>query len=135
MQLEDFSKYTSRCFNGEPASCSCACPFGLDVRSFAEKCANGRWNAAWKAYRTATVFPAVVAALCPAPCREHCQRAGLGGAIDLPGLEADVQYAMDVTITRAGTTDPDTPAVSGSIRLEGQVLDWDGREWEDIHYR
>ena len=55
--------------------------------------------------------------------------------IDLPGLEADVQYAMDVTLTRAGTTDPDTPAVSGSIRLEGRVLDWDGREWEDIHYR
>ena len=55
--------------------------------------------------------------------------------IDLPGLEADVQYAMDVTLTRAGTTDPDTPAVSGSIRLESQVLDWDGRAWEDIHYR
>lgn len=55
--------------------------------------------------------------------------------IDLPGLEADVQYLMDVTLTRAGTTDPDTPAVSGSIRLESQVLDWDGRDWEDIHYR
>ena len=55
--------------------------------------------------------------------------------IDLPGLEADVQYRMDVTLTRAGTTDPDTPAVAGSIRLESQVLDWDGRDWEDIHYR
>lgn len=55
--------------------------------------------------------------------------------IDLPGLEADVQYRMDVTLTRAGTTDPDLPAVAGSIRLESQVLDWDGREWEDIHYR
>ena len=55
--------------------------------------------------------------------------------IDLPGLEADVQYRMDVTLTRAGTTDPDTPAASGSIRLESQVLDWDGRAWEDIHYR
>ena len=55
--------------------------------------------------------------------------------IDLPGLQADVQYRMDVTLTRAGTTDPDTPAASGSIRLESQVLDWDGRDWEDIHYR
>ena len=55
--------------------------------------------------------------------------------IDLPGLEADVQYRMDVTLTRTGTTDPDTPAVSGSIRLESQVLDWDARAWEDIHYR
>ena len=55
--------------------------------------------------------------------------------IDLPSLEADVQYVMDVTLTRAGTTDPDLPAVSGSVRLESRVLDWDGREWDDIHYR
>ena len=55
--------------------------------------------------------------------------------IDLPGLQANVQYRLDVTLTRAGTTDPDTPAVSGSIRLESQVLDWDGRDWEDIHYQ
>lgn len=54
--------------------------------------------------------------------------------IDLPGLRPDVQYRMDVTLTRAGTTDPDTPAVFGSIRIESRVLDWDGREWEDIHY-
>ena len=96
MQLEDFSQYTQNCFNGEPASCSCACPFGLDVRAFAEKCAGGRWNAAWKAFRTAAVFPTLVAALCPAPCREHCQRAGLGGAIDLPGLEsASIRFAKN----------------------------------------
>ena len=55
--------------------------------------------------------------------------------IDLPGLEADTQYRLDVTLTRAGTTDPDTPAASGSIRLDSQVLDWDGREWGAIHYR
>ena len=53
---------------------------------------------------------------------------------ELPGLKADAQYRMDVTLTRAGTTDPDTPAVAGSVRLEGRVLDWDGREWEDIHF-
>ena len=54
--------------------------------------------------------------------------------IDLPGLKADTQYRMDVTLTRAGTTDPDMPAVAGSIRLESRVMDWDGREWEDIHF-
>lgn len=96
MQLEDFSQYTRSCFNGEPASCSCACPFGLDIRGFAEKCAAGRWNAAWKAFRTAAVFPGIVAALCPAPCRAHCQRKELGGAIDLPGLEAaSIRFARN----------------------------------------
>ena len=94
MQLTDFTQFTGSCFNGEPASCACACPFGLDVRSFAEKCEKGRWNAAWKALKTAVVFPEVVAALCPAPCRSYCQRAPLGGAIDVPGLEeAAIRYA------------------------------------------
>ena len=94
MQLTDFTQFTSSCFNGEPASCACACPFALDIRSFAEKCEKGRWNAAWKALKTAVVFPAVVAALCPAPCREHCQREALGGAINIPGLEkAAIRFA------------------------------------------
>jgi len=55
--------------------------------------------------------------------------------IDLPGLEADVQYRMDVTLTRAGTTDPDSPAVAGSVVIDSRVLDWDGRELDAIHYR
>lgn len=94
MQIEDFTKYTDACFNGESASCSCACPFKLDVRSFAEKCQKGRWASAWKAYRNAVIFPEIVSSLCPAPCRGHCQRAPLGGAIDIPALErAAIEYS------------------------------------------
>ena len=55
--------------------------------------------------------------------------------IDLPSLEADVQYRLDITLTRAGTTDPDIPAASGTILLQNEVLDWDEREWDDIHFR
>lgn len=54
--------------------------------------------------------------------------------IDLPGLEANVQYRMDVTLTRAGTTDPDTPAAAGSVSLESRILDWDGRQADPVHY-
>ena len=55
--------------------------------------------------------------------------------IDLPGLQADVQYTLDITLTRTGTSDPDIPAVSGTILLESDVMDWDERDWDDIHYR
>lgn len=55
--------------------------------------------------------------------------------IDLPGLRPGVQYKMDVTLTRAGSTDPDIPAASGSILLQWEVLDWDERDLDDIHYR
>jgi hypothetical protein len=42
---------------------------------------------------------------------------------------------MDVTLTRAGTSDPDTPAVAGTVLLESRIMDWDERDWNDIHYQ
>lgn len=55
--------------------------------------------------------------------------------IDLPGLRPGVQYRMDVTITRAGSTDPDIPAASGTVLLQWEVLPWDERDLDDVHYR
>jgi Fe-S oxidoreductase len=89
MKLEEATAYTARCFHGEPASCSYACPFHMDIRSFLEKASKGRWMAAYKTLRNAAVFPAIVSVLCDQPCRNHCQRALLGDeAIALCDLEA-----------------------------------------------
>ena len=78
MLPEEATSLTERCFNGEPASCSFACPFRLDLRSFLDKAANGKWAGAYKALRSAVSFPVVVAALCPHPCEEACQRRDIG---------------------------------------------------------
>jgi NADPH-dependent glutamate synthase beta subunit-like oxidoreductase len=89
MKLEDSTAYTQRCFHGEPASCSYACPFRLDIRAFLEKAGKGRWLPAYKALRNAVVFPVIVSALCDQPCRAHCQRTLLGDeAIAIRDLEA-----------------------------------------------
>lgn len=95
LRLEEANAYTERCFNGEPASCSFACPFHLDTRNFLEKMAKGRWNAAYKVFRNAVVFPAVVSRCCPHPCRERCQRVLTGNEpIDMGALEnALLKYA------------------------------------------
>ena len=91
MKPEDFTAITARCFRGEPASCSTACPFHLDVRTFLEKASRGKWSAAYKQLRNATVFPVIVAELCEAPCRESCQRTALGDeAIAIRDIEAAV---------------------------------------------
>lgn len=88
MKPEESATYTSKCFNGKPASCSNACPFHLDIRSFMEKVSKGRWAAAYKAIRDTTVFPVIVSALCDQPCSAHCQRTILGDeAIALRELE------------------------------------------------
>jgi Fe-S oxidoreductase len=89
MKLEQATAYTGKCFRGEPASCSFACPFHLDIRSFLEKISKSRWAAAYKTLRNATVFPSIVSALCSQPCRDHCQRTLLGDeAIAIRDLEA-----------------------------------------------
>ena len=78
MRAEDASVYTEKCIIGEPAPCSNACPFGLDVRSFLEKAGKGKWNTAYKSLRNAVVFPVIVSTLCPSPCEKQCQRTKIG---------------------------------------------------------
>lgn len=55
--------------------------------------------------------------------------------IDLPGLEAAVHYQLDITLTRTGTRSADVPAEDAPLFLECRILDWDGRQWDDIHYQ
>lgn len=95
MKLEDATRFTAGCFRGEPASCSCACPFHMDIRAFLEKGANGRWAQAYKTFRNATVFPLIVSVLCDRPCRERCQRTLVGDEpLALGELEAAaIRYA------------------------------------------
>lgn len=97
MKLEDATAYTAKCFHGEPASCSYACPFHMDIRSFLEKAGKGRWMAAYKTLRNATVFPVIVSVLCEQLCRTHCQRTQIGDeAIALRDLEAAcIRYAKN----------------------------------------
>jgi Fe-S oxidoreductase len=91
MKPEEFGAFTERCFRGEPASCTTACPFHLDLRAFLDKAAKGRWSAAYKLLRNAAVFPVIVSELCDAPCRERCQRATLG---DEAIAVRDVEWAV-----------------------------------------
>ena len=74
MRQEDTTSITARCFHGEPASCSHPCPFFFDVRTFLLRVKDSKWGLAYKLYRNATVFPAIVSELCGAPCRAECQR-------------------------------------------------------------
>jgi NADPH-dependent glutamate synthase beta subunit-like oxidoreductase len=90
MKLEEATAYVKDCFNGDAASCMCACPFGLDIRSFMEKVEKGRWLAAYKLMRNAVIFPAVVSRLCPQPCRDFCQRTSVG---DEPLAVGDLEAA------------------------------------------
>ncbi|MDR3149587.1 MAG: NAD(P)-binding protein [Oscillospiraceae bacterium] len=64
--------FVKGCLRGEDPECRKVCPFGLDVKDFLAKTAKEKWSAAYKTYRNAVVFPGVVAALCPEPCKSAC---------------------------------------------------------------
>ena len=99
MIQSEITSITEKCFSGEPASCSHACVFGLDVRALMEKAAKGKWASAYKAYRSAVVFPAVVSSLCPAECKKECGRIDIGDdPVDVPLIErAVVEFSKKKT--------------------------------------
>ena len=65
---------TAACTYDSPPSCTCACPFGLDLRQFMKKAARPRWSAAANELQTALPFPVMISRLCPHPCEQYCQR-------------------------------------------------------------
>jgi Fe-S oxidoreductase len=84
------------CLQFERAFCTTKCPFNFDIRDFAGKLQQGRFNVAYKTYQQAVGFPGIVTALCPEPCRPVCPMKDAGGAISLKLLEkASIQYARN----------------------------------------
>jgi len=88
-----------QCIKGQAPPCSAVCPFGMDVRQFAERLSRGSIRSAYKTYRDAVVFPQIVSRLCPAPCMGTCLRRELDDAVVLPELER-------ACVANSGSTEP-----------------------------
>lgn len=101
MELAEVSAFVENCIYDAPAPCSGGCPFGVDIRSLLRKASKGRISAAYRELRTATVFPAVAAALCDAPCMRSCQRLLLG---DEP---LDMERLEEAIVRLGGGQEPD----------------------------
>ncbi|MCL1913100.1 MAG: NAD(P)-binding protein [Eubacteriaceae bacterium] len=78
MRKEDAAIFTEKCIKGAPAACMDACPLMLDIRAFTALAEKGKWNAAYRVLRNATVFPAIASILCPSACETSCGRKQLG---------------------------------------------------------
>lgn len=74
MKQEQSHAYASACYHGEYASCSYACPFRVDVRSFLSNIRKGSFQAAYRILTDTMLFPGMVTELCEEPCRKHCVR-------------------------------------------------------------
>ncbi len=91
------SKHTPGCVHGDHAACTCACPFGVDVRQLIDKIQKRSFDAAFKIYRNAVAFPEIVSAICPAPC---------GGACVLGDKGLNIKLLERASIDHARNIDP-----------------------------
>jgi Fe-S oxidoreductase len=93
IDMEQFYEQFKGCVQKEVPFCQASCPFHIDIIDFIEKTGRRAFNAAYKTYRNAVVFPSIVSALCPEPCKTDCpmgEEANGGHAIELKGLESAV---------------------------------------------
>ena len=117
MLLEDAQRFTAHCFNGEPASCTYACPYHLDLRSLLKKAGKGRWDSYYKEMATAVSFPLVAGSLCDRACETHCQRRLVGDEpVQIREVEAAaIAYAKNqVPDVFSSVPKPDPVAVIGA---------------------
>jgi Fe-S oxidoreductase len=115
LNSEAAHQYTKNCIHGALPACSAACPFHLDTRTFTERAARGRWNAAYKIYRDAVAFPAIVSFLCTARCKADCVRTQTEDPVDLLRLEqAAVRLAK-----RTDPVDYNLPVKAETVSILG----------------
>ena len=112
MERAEALSFVEGCIHDDMAPCSCACPFNVDIRSILKKVSRGRLSAAYREFRTATVFPSVAALLCDRPCRERCQRKLIG---DEP---LDMERLEEAILRLSG---PETPDVFQAVEKEERI--------------
>jgi hypothetical protein len=112
---ENLTQQFSHCLQYEAPWCAAACPFHLDTREFIERLRRGNFNAAYKTFRDSVGFPAIVAALCPAPCKAACIRKECDQAIELNLLEK----ACLANATRQQPNDYNVPAKAKKVAVIG----------------
>jgi Fe-S oxidoreductase len=95
--MEKFKEEIKTCLQNEPAFCTAACPFGLDIRDFISKLQRGAFNAAYRTYLNAVGFPGIVSQICHEPCKDVCPRRFKDQAVAMRLLEKSaIDYARNL---------------------------------------
>ena len=77
--------------------CKAACPAGLDIRSYIDLAALGKYEEALKVIENKVPFPGTVGRVCPHPCEGRCNRAEYDTAIAINGLK---RFVADMAASR-----------------------------------
>lgn len=113
--MDRYFKQFDNCLQKEIPYCGSECPFRMNVIDFIDKLGRKRYNAAYKVFRDAVTFPAIVAELCPEYCNNMCPRKDMGGAVQINMLE---KSCLSKT-KRKDPNDYNLPKKNGNIAIIG----------------
>ncbi|QCC84859.1 hypothetical protein DDIC_02990 [Desulfovibrio desulfuricans] len=94
MDQQRLHEIESHCTQESPPRCRVACPFGLDVRAFMARLAEGKPGEARKVLERHLPLPGILASICDHPCENACLRQDLGGSVAMHGLELSCMLAV-----------------------------------------
>ena len=86
MDQQRLHEIESHCTQESPPRCRVACPFGMDVRAFMARLAEGKPGEARKVLERHLPLPGIVASICDHPCENACLRQDLGGSVAMSPL-------------------------------------------------
>ena len=113
--MEELLKNFRNCLQKDAPFCGSACPFDFDIVGFMEKVKRGSLDGAYKIYRNAVGFPAIVSALCREPCRQVCPGSEVDAPIQLRRLEEGVVAGA----VKKEATDYNLPGKNKKIAIIG----------------
>jgi Fe-S oxidoreductase len=87
MEKARLTEFEEKCIQEEPAFCSAACPFHVDVKAFLGHMRNKDMDRAFKVIENALPVPDILARICDHPCEAHCIRNYLDAPVAIGDLE------------------------------------------------
>ena len=80
-------RYVQPVYRDKLAPCSESCPAGNDIAKWMDLVSQGKEEQAYAISRAAHPFAATLGRVCPHPCGDRCNRAYLGGEIQIHAVE------------------------------------------------
>ncbi|WP_020590123.1 pyridine nucleotide-disulfide oxidoreductase/dicluster-binding protein [Desulfobacter curvatus] len=74
MEKSELTAFETKCIQEEPAFCTAACPFHVDVKSFMARMAMGETDKAFKVLEKTLPLPEIITRICDHPCESACIR-------------------------------------------------------------
>lgn len=87
MEKSVLTEFEKKCIQEEPAYCTAACPFHMDVKAFLGHMAEQEFDKAFTIIEKTLPLPEILARICDHPCEHHCIRNDIDAPLAIGTLE------------------------------------------------